>query len=225
MESLTSPGRKVAEGILEIIMSEVIVLNATARKDIGKGASRRLRRADLVPGVIYGGKVEPVQISLEGKSVRKALEVEAFYSQILTLAIDGTKQQAILKDLQRHPAKEFAMHMDFLRVDADHEITTSVPLHFINGEECVGVKSGGAIVHNRVDLEIKCLPGNLPEFIEVDMAKVEVGEHVHLNDLTIPVGVEVISHGQDLDIASVQATRGGSEEGAEESAEDETGEE
>lgn len=205
-------------------MSEAIVLNATARKDIGKGASRRLRRADLVPGIIYGGEAEPVQITLEGKTIRKVLEVEAFYSQVLTLTVDGTKQQAILKDLQRHPAKEFAMHMDFLRVDADHEITTNVPLHFINEEECVGVKAGGAIVHNRVDLEIKCLPGDLPEFIEVDMAKVEVGGHVHLSDLTVPAGVEVIAHGQDLDIASVQATRGGSEEESEASAE-EAGEE
>ena len=205
-------------------MSEAIVLNAAARKDIGKGASRRLRRADLVPAIIYGGEAEPVQITLEGKAIRKALEVEAFYSQVLTLTVDGAKQQAILKDLQRHPAKEFAMHMDFLRVDADHEITTHAPLHFLNEEECVGVKAGGAIVHNRVDIEIKCLPGDLPEFIEVDMANVELGGHVHLSDLTIPAGVEVIAHGQDLDIASVQATRGASDEESEESAE-EAGEE
>ncbi len=204
-------------------MSELITLNATARKDVGKGASRRLRRADLVPAIIYGGEAAPVQITLEGKAIRKALEVEAFYSQILTLTVDGAKEQVILKDMQRHPAKEFAMHMDFLRVDADHEITTHVPLHFINEEDCVGVKSGGAIVHNRVDLEIKCLPGDLPEYIEVDMASVNVGGHVHLSNLVIPAGVEVIAHGQDLDIASVQATRAAAEESEESSAE-ETGE-
>ncbi len=204
-------------------MSELITLNATARKDVGKGASRRLRRADLVPAIIYGGEAAPVQITLEGKAIRKALEVEAFYSQILTLTVDGAKEQVILKDMQRHPAKEFAMHMDFLRVDADHEITTHVPLHFINEEDCVGVKSGGAIVHNRVDLEIKCLPGDLPEYIEVDMASVNVGGHVHLSNLAIPAGVEVIAHGQDLDIASVQATRAAAEESEESSAE-ETGE-
>ena len=201
-------------------MSEAITLNATARKDIGKGASRRLRRADLVPAIIYGGEAAPVQITLEGKAIRKALEIEAFYSQILTLTVDGAQEQVILKDMQRHPAKEFAMHMDFLRVDANHEITTHVPLHFVNEEDCVGVKSGGAIVHNRVDLEVKCLPGNLPEFIEVDMASVDVGGHVHLSDLAIPTSVEVVSHGQDLDIASVQATRATTEETDESSAEE-----
>ena len=204
-------------------MSEAITLNATARKDIGKGASRRLRRADLVPAIIYGGEAAPVQITLEGKAIRKALEIEAFYSQILTLTVDGAQEQVILKDMQRHPAKEFAMHMDFLRVDANHEITTHVPLHFVNEEDCVGVKSGGAIVHNRVDLEVKCLPGNLPEFIEVDMASVDVGGHVHLSNLSIPAGVEAVSHGQDLDIASVQATRATTEE-TDESSTEEAGE-
>lgn len=192
-------------------MSEAIVLNAVARQDVGKGASRRLRRADLVPGIIYGGSEEPTQVTVEGKAIRKLLENEAFYSQVLTLVVDGAKQQAILKDMQRHPAKEFAMHLDFLRVDAKQEIVTNVPLHFINEEGSVGVKAGGAIVHNRVDLEIKCLPGNLPEFIEVDMAEIEVGGHVHLSDLAIPAGVEVLAHGQDLDIASVQATRAAEE--------------
>ena len=192
-------------------MSEAIVLNAVARQDVGKGASRRLRRADLVPGLIYGGSEEPTQVTVEGKAIRKLLENEAFYSQVLTLVVDGAKQQAILKDMQRHPAKEFAMHLDFLRVDAKQEIVTNVPLHFINEEGSVGVKAGGAIVHNRVDLEIKCLPGNLPEFIEVDMAEIEVGGHIHLSDLAIPAGVEVLAHGQDLDIASVQATRAAEE--------------
>lgn len=192
-------------------MSEAIVLNAVARQDVGKGASRRLRRADLVPGIIYGGSEEPTQVTVEGKAIRKLLENEAFYSQVLTLVVDGAKQQAILKDMQRHPAKEFAMHLDFLRVDAKQEIVTNVPLHFINEEGSVGVKAGGAIVHNRVDLEIKCLPGNLPEFIEVDMAEIEVGGHIHLSDLAIPAGVEVLAHGQDLDIASVQATRAAEE--------------
>lgn len=207
-------------------MSEAIVLNAQARKDIGKGASRRLRRADLVPAIVYGGEAEPVQITLEGKAIRKALEAEAFYSQVLTISIDGADQQAILKDLQRHPAKEYAMHMDFLRVDAAHAITTHVPLHFINEEACAGVKAGGAIVHNRVEIEVKCLPGDLPEFIEVDMADVELGGHVHLSDLAVPAGVELVAHGQDQDVASVQTTRGGQdEEGSAESSEEAAGEE
>ena len=208
-------------------MSEAIVLNAVARKDVGKGASRRLRRADLVPAIIYGGEQEPTQITLEARAVRKALEAESFYSQIVTLDIEGTEQQVILKDLQRHPAKEYAMHVDFLRVDATHAVTTHIPLHFLNEEACVGVKAGGAITHARVEVEVKCLPADLPEFIEVDMAEVELGGHVHLSDLTMPAGVELVAllqgEGHDLDVASVQATRGGKEEAEE--ASEEAGEE
>lgn len=203
-------------------MSEAIVLSAVARKDVGKGASRRLRHADLVPAIIYGGEAEPVQVTLEGKAVRKALEAEAFYSQILTLEVDGAAQQVILKDLQRHPAKEFAMHMDFLRVDATHAITTHLPLHFINEEVCAGVKAGGAISHTRVEVEVKCLPADLPEFIEVDMTSVELGGHIHLSDLTLPAGVELVAHDLTQDVASVMAARGAKEE---EASEEEAGEE
>lgn len=199
-------------------MSEAIKLNAVARKDVGKGASRRLRHADLVPAIIYGGKAEPVQITLEGKAVRKALEAEAFYSQIVTLDVEGAEQQVILKDLQRHPAKEFAMHMDFLRVDATHAITTHVPLHFINEEACTGVKAGGVVSHTRVEVEIKCLPADLPEFIEVDMAAVELGGHVHLSDLVLPAGVALVAHDLAQDVASIMATRGAKEEEASEEA-------
>ena len=199
-------------------MSEAIVLSAAARKDVGKGASRRLRHADKVPAIIYGGEAAPTQITLEAREVRKALEAEAFYSQILTLEIDGKAQQAILKDLQRHPAKEHAMHLDFLRVDADHAITTHVPVHFLNEDICAGVKAGGVISHNRVEVEVKCLPADLPEFFEVDMAEVELGGHVHLSDLVIPEGVELVVHGQDQDLASVQATRATKEDEEEEAA-------
>ncbi|MGI9276099.1 MAG: 50S ribosomal protein L25/general stress protein Ctc [Endozoicomonas sp.] len=201
-------------------MSEAITLTAVVRKDVGKGASRRLRREELVPAIIYGGEQEPVQVTLEGKAIRKALESEAFYSQILTLEIDGVAQQTILKDIQRHPAKDFAMHMDFLRVDATHAITTHIPLHFLNEEACVGVKAGGAITHARVEVEVKCLPADLPEFIEVDMADVELGGHIHLSDLTIPAGVELVAliqgEGHDLDVASVQTIRGAKEDAEEE---------
>ena len=208
-------------------MSEAITLNAVARKDVGKGASRRLRHEDKVPAIIYGGEAEPVQVTLEGKAIRKALESESFYSQIVNLDIEGTAQQVILKDVQRHPAKEFAMHMDFLRVDATHAVTTHVPLHFINEEACVGVKAGGAITHARVEVEVKCLPADLPEFIEVNMAEVELGGHVHLSDLTLPEGVELVAmlqgEGHDLDVASVQKIRGAAE--GEEASEEEAGEE
>ena len=208
-------------------MSEAITLNAVVRKDVGKGASRRLRHEDKVPAIIYGGEVEPVQVTLEGKAIRKALEAESFYSQIINLDIEGTAQQVILKDVQRHPAKEFAMHMDFLRVDATHAVTTHVPLHFINEDVCVGVKAGGAITHARVEVEIKCLPADLPEFIEVNMADVELGGHVHLSDLALPEGVQLVAmlqgEGHDLDVASVQKTRGAAED--EEASEEGAGEE
>ncbi|UYM14815.1 50S ribosomal protein L25/general stress protein Ctc [Endozoicomonas euniceicola] len=208
-------------------MSEAITLNAVVRKDVGKGASRRLRHEDKVPAIIYGGEAEPVQVTLEGKAIRKALESESFYSQIVNLDIEGAAQQVILKDVQRHPAKEFAMHMDFLRVDATHAVTTHVPLHFINEEACVGVKAGGAITHARVEVEVKCLPADLPEFIEVNMAEVDLGGHVHLSDLTLPEGVQLVAmlqgEGHDLDVASVQKTRGAAE--GEEASEEEAGEE
>lgn len=201
-------------------MSNAIVLNAEVRKDVGKGASRRLRHADLVPAILYGAQQEPLQLTLTGKAIRKAQESESFYSQILTLEIDGSSQQAILKDIQRHPAKEFAMHLDFLRVDASHAITTHVPLHFLNEEGSKGVKEqGGAITHARVEVEVRCLPSQLPEFIEVDMTAVELGGHVHLSDLVLPEGVELValSQGNDLDVASVQATRATAEAAGEES--------
>lgn len=203
-------------------MSEAIKLNAIARKDVGKGASRRLRHADLVPAIIYGGEAEPVQVTLEGKAVRKALESEAFYSQIVTLEVEGAEQPVILKDLQRHPAKEFAMHMDFLRVDATHAINTHVPLHFINEEACAAVKAGGIVSHTRVEVEIKCLPADLPEFIEVDMGEVELGGHIHLSNLTLPAGVELVAHDLAQDVASVTAARGAKED---EEASEEAGEE
>ncbi|WP_448217920.1 50S ribosomal protein L25/general stress protein Ctc [Endozoicomonas sp. 2B-B] len=210
-------------------MSEAIALSAVARKDVGKGASRRLRRAELVPAVIYGGEQEPAQITLEARAIRKALESESFYSQIVTLDVEGASQQVILKDLQRHPAKDYAMHLDFLRVDAAHAVTTHIPLHFLNEDSCVGVKAGGAITHARVEVEVKCLPADLPEFIEVDMANVELGGHIHLTDLTVPEGVELVAllqgEGHDLDVASVQTTRGGKEEAEEAASEEEGGEE
>lgn len=198
-------------------MSEAIILNAKARENVGKGASRRLRRADLVPAIIYGGQEEPVQITLEGKAIRKALESEVFYSQLLTLVVEGKEKQVILKDIQRHPAKDFAMHMDFLRVSKTHVITTHVPLHFLNEDVCKGVKEqGGAITHARVEVEIRCLPGDLPEFIEVDMTDVELGGHIHLSDLSLPKGVDLVAmlqgDGHDFDVCSVQATRATAED-------------
>ncbi|WP_211829314.1 50S ribosomal protein L25/general stress protein Ctc [Kistimonas asteriae] len=206
-------------------MSEAIVLNAELRKDVGKGASRRLRHAEKLPAIIYGANAEATQITLMAKDVRKAQESEAFYAQIVTLNVEGKTEQAILKDIQRHPAKEFAMHMDFLRVDAATEITTNVPLHFINEDICAGAKAGGAITHNMVEVEVRCLPKDLPEFIEVDMEAVELGGSVHLSELKVAESVKLVHlmHGEDHDlpVAGVQAVRATKEDVADEAAEGE----
>ncbi|WP_426416052.1 50S ribosomal protein L25/general stress protein Ctc [Aestuariirhabdus sp. LZHN29] len=201
-------------------MSNEFELNAQARADLGKGASRRLRRlANLMPAIIYGAGKTPSQISIPQKDMLKALENEAFYSHILTLNVDGAKEQVILKDLQRHPAKPMVMHADFLRVSANQALTTHVPLHFLNEENCKGVKQGGgSITHNLIEVEIRCLPADLPEYIEIDTLELDLGDIVHLSDLKLPKGVSLVqlSLDHDLAVASVQATRGAKEDDASE---------
>jgi large subunit ribosomal protein L25 len=185
-------------------MSTEFTLHAKGREDTGKGASRRLRRlAGEVPAIVYGGKKAPAQISLSQKDITKALENEAFYSHIISLEVDGKSEDVIIKDLQRHPAKAYVMHMDFFRVSKTTKLQTRAPLHFINEEECVGVKLGGGLIaHSMTDIEISCLPKDLPEYIEVDMAEVELGATVHLSDIKLPKGVEsvALSHGDDHDL-------------------------
>ena len=187
------------------------ILNAEVRSDLGKGASRRLRRlASLVPAVVYGGDKAPESISMLAKEVAKLLENEAAYSHIIELNVGGTKQNVIIKALQRHPAKGHVMHADFVRVVAGQKLTAHVPLHFLNQETSVGVKQqGGEVSHSAVEVEVSCLPKDLPEFINVDMAKVEVGQIVHMSDLTLPAGVELVAlaHGKDLPIANIHASR------------------
>jgi len=191
-------------------------LNAKARNDLGKGASRRLRRnADLVPAIVYGGDKAPQSVALEARELKKALENEAFYAHVISLNVDGEKQDVLLKALQRHPAKSHVMHADFLRVVAGHKVTVQVPLHFINEDVCVGVKKGGgSISHTLSEVEVSCLPKDLPEFIEVDMAKVELGQILHLSDLKLPLGVKLVSlalgDDHNLPVANVHAPRGAS---------------
>ena len=190
-------------------MSTDFTLHAKGREDTGKGASRRLRRlAGEIPAIVYGGKKAATQISLSQKDVTKALENEAFYSHIISLDVDGKSEDVIIKDLQRHPAKAYVMHMDFFRVSKTTKLQTRAPLHFINEEACVGVKLGGGLIaHSMTDLEISCLPKDLPEYIEVDMADIEIGQTVHLSDIKLPKGVEsvALSHGDDhnLPVAAV----------------------
>ncbi len=191
-------------------MSE-FTLNAQARNDLGKGASRRLRRnANLIPAVVYGANKAPVSISLETREVAKLLLNDAAYSSILELNIDGKKEDVLIKALQRHPAKSFVLHADFIRVVAGQKLTTLVPVLLINEDTCVGAKTGGGdIFRLATELEVTCLPKDLPDAIEVDMANINVGEIVHLADLTAPKGVEftALAHDNNIAVASVQAAR------------------
>jgi len=183
-------------------------LNAEVRSDLGKGASRRLRRlASLVPAVVYGGEKAPESISMLAKEVAKLLENEAAYSHIIELNIGGAKQNVVIKALQRHPAKGHVLHADFVRVVAGQKLTAHVPLHFIN--EAAPVKKGGEISHVVAEVEVTCLPKDLPEFIEVDLNDAEIGDIVHLSDVKAPKGVEFVAlaHGNDLAVANVHAPR------------------
>ena len=207
-------------------MSTDFQLNAEKREDMGKGASRRLRRAGRVPAIIYGLDKAPEAISLTQNQVLKQLENEAFYSQILTVNLDGNSTQAVLRDLQRHPYKAYIVHMDLQRVDMNKPVHVHVPLHFINEESSVGVKAGGMVSHEVIEVEISCLPKQLPEFIEVDIANLNVGESIHLSDLKLPEGVSLLelARGEDHDLAvvTIHAKKGGAE-AAEEGGEAEEG--
>jgi large subunit ribosomal protein L25 len=193
-------------------------INAKVRTDIGKGASRRMRHAGIIPAIIYGAGKDPVSLSLSHNEINNNLSNESFYSHILTVNIDGKSEKAVLKDLQRHPYKPSILHLDLQRVSDTEKLSLRVPLHFINEDNCVGVKQdGGKISHQMTDVEISCLPKDLPEFIEVDLANVKTGEIVHLSNLTIPENVDLVSlaHG-DLPVASVNLPRGTQEEEEEE---------
>ncbi|WOJ95016.1 50S ribosomal protein L25/general stress protein Ctc [Congregibacter variabilis] len=205
-------------------MSEKLAIAATVRSDLGKGASRRLRRSvDHIPAIIYGAGKDPAPLTIIRKDLEKALENEAFFSQVIDVSVDGDVQPAILKDLQRHPARNDVMHADFLRVDAKVAIKVSVPLHFINEEKCHGVKiEGGIIEHMLTELEVLCLPGLIPEYIEVDMENVTTADILHISDLKLPEGVvsTALELGEDHDMAvtSVSAKRGGGDEDEDEEA-------
>lgn len=187
-------------------------LAAKSRADVGKGASRRLRRLNKeVPAIIYGGGKDPASITLRHDDIMHAVENEAFFSHILEIDVDGTKENVIIKDLQRHPARPIIMHADFQRVRADQALHVNVPLHFLNEEACVGVKlEGGQISIQLHELEISCLPKDLPEYIAVDMLDMHVGDSIHIADLKLPEGVTSISldhHGEEGNLAVAQVTK------------------
>jgi len=187
-------------------------LIAEARTDVGKGASRRLRRDGKLPGIVYGTGKEASMITLQHNTVMHNLEHEAFYSQILSLKTGSETESVVLKDLQRHPYKRTLLHIDLLRVDANETLTMRIPLHYINEEKCTGVKNeGGIISHLMTDIDIVCLPKDLPEYIEVDMLEVALNDTLHLSDLKLPEGVEIhaLLHGGDdsQPVASVHAPK------------------
>ena len=181
---------------------------AQSRSEIGTGASRRLRRAGMVPAILYGGGKDPIPLTLEENQVRKQIENEAFAAHILTVKVGDEESQAVLKAVHRDPVSERVMHMDFQRISATSEIHMRVPLHFVNEDDCPGKRTGGIVTHLLVEVEVGCLPKDLPEYIEVDMAGLDVGEAVHLSELVLPEGVHVMTLAQNPDndqpVVSVQ---------------------
>ena len=216
-------------------MAQQIMLRAEFRDELGKGASRRLRRlSDKVPGVLYGGGGDPVPLSLAYRDLSKAMQEEAFFSQILELSVGDKTQACVLRDVQRHPATDKVQHIDFLRIQADMPVQLHVPLHYTNEDRCIGVKlGGGRVAHNLIEVEVSCLPRDLPEYIEVDVAELDVGASLHLSDLDLPNGVSIVALGlgedHDIPVVSIAARRGGMEDELDaavdaDAAEDDTGE-
>ncbi len=206
-------------------MNENFEIEAVSRDVQGKGASRRLRREGLVPGIIYGGGKEPEMIATKHNVLLQHLENEVFYSHILTVKIDGNAQRVVLKDLQRHPAKPFVLHVDLLRVADTDNIKMTVPLHFVNEDVAPGVKAGGKVSHTLSDVEILCPAGKLPEFIEVDLGNMEMGDTIHLSEIALPEGVQMVAltHGDEHDtgVVAIHAPKGAA---ADEEGESEEGE-
>jgi large subunit ribosomal protein L25 len=192
-------------------------LNAEPRNDTGKGASRRQRRAGKVPAILYGGDEKPRALSLDHNQVLRNLEHEAFYSHILTINVDGTGTRAVMRDLQRHPSKPTILHVDLLRVSANEKLRMHVPLHFLGEDIAPGVKLGGGMVmHELIEVEVECLPQDLPEYIEVDVSGLDVGDSLHLSNLTVPPGLTLVElargEDHDLGVVSIHARRTGGEE-------------
>lgn len=184
------------------------VINVERREDEGKGASRRLRRDGKIPAIVYGGDLKPVNIQLDHEKLWLASQNEWFYSSILDLSLNGDVQRVLLRDMQRHPYKQLIMHLDFQRVNENQALRVSVPLHFLNQDTSPAGKTSGVVVmHELNEVEISCLPKDLPEFIEVDLAQIKEGDVIHLSELKLPKGVEIpaLNFGKEHDIAVVIA--------------------
>ena len=198
-------------------MANVFEFVAEARSAVGSSAAKVVRRQGKVPAVIYGGSGAPEMLMLDHNEVVKHLVHEAVYSHVLDVKIDGRTEKAVLKHIQRHPARPQILHMDFMRVDESHRLKVHVPLHFINEAVSVGVKKGGVVTHSMADVEVSCMPSALPEFIEVDLASIDVGSTIHLSDLVLPAGVEIpeLQHGAEHDHPVAQIVKARASEAAE----------
>ena len=186
-----------------------IKFNAKSRDVQGSSASRRLRRAGSVPAIVFGGGAAPQQVEVDHNEIYHALRNEAFHSSVLSMVLDGAIQSVILKDTQWHPYKQQVLHLDFQRVDATHKIHVKVPLHFINADQAPGVKlAGGSVSHVLNEVEVTCLPADLPEFIEVDLQALNAGQSIHVSQLVVPTGVKVVVHGDDGVVVSIVAKKG-----------------
>jgi large subunit ribosomal protein L25 len=191
-------------------------LIAQTRTLQGTSASRRLRRASKVPGIVYGGEAAPVSIEVEHNDLLLKLKKEAFHSTIINLVVDGKKEQVLLRDTQVHAYKPLVLHVDFQRVDATHELHVKVPLHFVNEEVAPGVKlNGGLVNHVTTEVDVQCLAKDLPEFIEVDLSALKIGDSIHLSQLKLPKGVKLVHHTADDSVVVGIVGKGGSTEAAE----------
>jgi large subunit ribosomal protein L25 len=190
-------------------MKTAFELDAEFRDAEGKGASRRLRRANKVPAILYGGHREPRSLALDHTKLLLLLANERFYSTIINLKVGDVSQAAVLKDVQRHPARNAVLHIDLQRVLENETIRIAIPLHFKGAGAAPGVKAGGVVSHLRNEIEVSCLPKDLPEFLEVDVSRMEINDLLHLSDIKLPPGVEIpeLSHGRDSPIVSVHHAR------------------
>ncbi len=199
-----------------------IEIKAVKRDAKGTGASRRLRHAGSVPGVVYGAGKEAVTIELDAKELFLEFRHEAFHASVLNLNLDGKKESVLLRDFQMHPVRNSIQHVDFQRVSATEKIHVKVPFHFINGDIAPGVKlSGGIVAHIFTEADVSCLAKDLPEFVEVDVAKLEMGHSIHLSQIALPKGVSFVqlAHGDDAAVVSIAKTRGSVSEATAETAE------
>jgi large subunit ribosomal protein L25 len=197
-------------------MSDLFEFEAVVRDKSGTSVAKAIRHDDGVPAIIYGAGKSPEMLVLEHNKVVKSLSHEAVFSHVLDVKIDGKSQKAILKAVQRHPSKPRVLHIDFQRISQTEKLRVNVPLHFINEESAAGVKEGGIVTHNMVDIEVSCLPKHLPEFIEIDLIDLELGASIHLTEIELPEGVESTILTQtgdhDLPVVAIVAKRVAEEE-------------